>query len=204
MEHQPLKWAVEVWKMSDLKPLENNPFGKISVENKRRLREKLSRLGVFEVAAIDTNGDLLTFNKRYHLLKEMGVTELEVKVPSRKLEESERKEIIISSNVHEGEWDRQILEELFTDIDLSSLGLDLPELDLPGETVKAEKPEYEIVPKFSEKHSALVIVVDNEIDLNHLQQILELGTEESYKSQATGQTYVLTAKRFLEIWKSRS
>jgi hypothetical protein len=47
-------------------------------------------------------------------------------------------------------------------------------------------------------------VVENEIDLNHLQQILQLETEASYKSQATGQSYVITAKRLMELWKSKS
>jgi hypothetical protein len=205
---QAIEWKVETWPIAKLKPLEDNPFGKISAENKRRLGEKLRRLGIFEVATIDTNGDLLTFNKRYFLLKEMGVETIDVRVPTRPLTEAERKEIIISSNVHEGEWDKQILTELYADVNLQDLGLDLKGLTLENATGSAleekKEVEYPIVPKFSEKHSAIVIVVDNEIDLNHIQQILGLGTEKSYKSQDSGTTFVLDAKKFIEAWKSKS
>ena len=205
---QAIEWKVESWPIADLKPLQDNPFGKISPENKRRLGEKLRRLGIFEVATIDTNGDLLTFNKRYHLLKEMGVDTIDVRVPTRPLTEAERKEIIISSNVHEGEWDKQILADLYADVNLTDLGLDLKGLTLENATGSAleekKEVEYPIVPKFSEKHSAIVIVVSNEIDLNHIQQILGLGTEQSYKSSDTGTTYVLSCEKFMKAWSQKS
>lgn len=76
-----LNWKTEVRQMADLTPLDKNPFGKITQENKRRLSEKLKRLGNFDVATIDQNGMLLTFNKRFHLLRELGYTEIDVKVP---------------------------------------------------------------------------------------------------------------------------
>jgi hypothetical protein len=205
---EKLSWEVRKVKLSDLTPLENNPFGKVTEEKRKRLRESLQRLGDFQIATVDTDFVLLTANKRFFALKELGETETQVKFPSRKLTEEERKEIIVSSNLHEGDWIAEILERDYQDIDLKGIGLELDSLvsGILGSDPKPAiaEPEYPIVAKFSEKHSAIIVVVDNEIDLNHLQQILQLESEGSYKSQATGQSYVITAKRLMELWKSKS
>jgi hypothetical protein len=204
---EALTWKVVTLPMVELRPLEKNPFGKITEERKQRLREKLKRLGNFEVPTVDTDKVLLTFNKRYHLLKEMGVEEIEVKYPNRPLTESERKEIIIASNVHEGEWITEILEQEFAGIDLQSLGVEMDSLMQNvvkrNEVSSQDQAEMPIVPKFSEKHSAVILIIDNEIDLTHLQEILGLGTEKSYKSTESGQTYVIHFNRFIERWKSK-
>jgi hypothetical protein len=205
---EALSWKVVTLPMAELRPLDKNPFGKITEEKKQRLREKLKRLGNFEVPTVDTDKVLLTFNKRYHLLKEMGVEELEVKVPSRALTDQERKEIIIASNVHEGEWISEILQQEFASIDLASIGVELDSLmqDVAKRNTVGEQeaPEMPIVARFSEKYSAVILVVENEIDLTHLQEILDLGTEKSYKSNDSGQTFVISFSKFIERWKSKS
>ena len=122
----PPKWETQKRQVKDLVPLENNPFGKIDSIKLNRLKEKIESLGIFEIPTIDVNNDLLTFNKRYHILMSIGRSEeeIDVRVPDRPLTELERKQIIINSNVHEGEWDRKILEDVFADIDIESLGID--------------------------------------------------------------------------------
>lgn len=62
---------------------------------------------------------------------------------------------------------------------------------------------YPIVPKFSEKYDAILIVSDNEIDTTFLESALQIQQEQSYKSKKLGKGMVLTAKRFQELWKSR-
>jgi hypothetical protein len=142
---QELTWITEQRKIKELVPLERNPFGKINREKKKRLENKITRLGVFEIPTIDLNNDLLTFNKRAHILVALGRGEetIDVRVPERPLTEDERKEIILASNVHEGEWDELILKEDFSDIDLGEVGVDLSALDADEEEVKqiAEAPE---------------------------------------------------------------
>ena len=46
------------------------------------------------------------------------------------------------------------------------------------------------------------VVSTNAIDENHLAELLQLETEQSYKGERTGRTHVISAKRFLEVWKS--
>jgi len=205
-----LNWLTERRKLRELVPLENNPFGKISVENKDRLRQKIRKLGIFEIPTIDINNELLTFNKRYHLLCELESLEFEidVRVPERPLSDGERKEIIISSNIHEGEWDKQILEELYTEIDLEDIGLDIGGVDdLVGQQDDAlealgfedgQEPEYQIVPRFSEKYDAFVIISDNEIDATHVAELLGVKNAKCYKTEHIGRTHVIRAYDFLE------
>lgn len=208
-----LTWKAEERQIKTLRPLEENPFGKITEQKKHRLAEKLRKLGIFEIPTVDLNNDLLSFNKRWHILMELGRSEemIEVMVPSRALSAQERKEIILSSNVHEGEWDRQILEEMFADIDMDSIGIDMAEIEVPQELLQEndeqqkEQPEYPIVAKMSEQYDAFVIVCDNEIDSNFISEFLQLGTMRDFKKPGTvGRTRVLRADKFMQIIKARS
>ena len=64
-----------------------------------------------------------------------GEEEIDVRIPSRCLTESEFKEYNITSNVPVGFWDVDILEEHFADVDLESLGLFLDDIEIPGEAL---------------------------------------------------------------------
>lgn len=132
---EKLTWYTEKRRLKDLIPLEKNPFGKITEEKKTRLKNKLDTLGVFEIPTIDTNNELITFNKRYHCLLILWDenAEIDCRIPSRQLNENERKEIIVSSNIHEGEWDIEILEVDYTNIDLVEIGLDIEEIELKSD-----------------------------------------------------------------------
>ncbi len=211
-----LEWTTEKRLVKDLIPLEKNPFGRISEEKKQRLADKLRRLGVYQIPTIDLNNELLTFNKRRHILVAIGRGEeiIDVRVPNRALSQQERQEVILSDNVHEGEWDRQILEDLFSDIDLDEIGINLnaialPDelLDSPGddeiqEATEEEAAKYPIVAKFSEKYDAFVIVSDNEVDANYIRELLKLEVMKSYKSTAVGRTAVIQGHKFIEILKN--
>lgn len=206
---EPLDWVAGRRRLADLTPLENNPFGQITQEKKQRLSEKLRRLGVFESAPLDFDGTtLLGFNKRHHALLALHGEEYEVNVlvPTRQLTKAERDEIVLNSNIHEGDWVKDILREYEDVMSAAGLEFDLSIEEELASTEKAavEQPEYPIVAQFSEKHDAFVIVSANEIDTNHLKELLSLSKEASYKSTAVGQTHVLTAKTFLQLWNSKS
>jgi len=84
-----LTWKIERRKLSELKPLEKNPFGKSTPEKLERLKKKLDNLGVFETPTIDTDNNLLSFNKRHHALMTLwgADAEIDCMVPGRKLTE---------------------------------------------------------------------------------------------------------------------
>ena len=202
-----LSWRPETRRLDQLTPLESNPFGKITAEKRRRLEKKLVELGVFEAATLDTQGVLLTFNKRHNLLLGLygpGYV-VNVLVPDRELPADVRKKIILASNVSEGEWIDDILREQYNDV-LEDVGLQLAALDADVAAAAGDKeaePEFPIVAEFSEKYDAVVIVCRNAIDFNFVQEVLGLEKSQSYKAKEVGTTRVVDAKAFCEKWKSK-
>jgi hypothetical protein len=203
---QTINWLPAKRRLDQLTPLENNPFGKITQEKRRRLEAKLRELGVFEAATLDTADVLLTFNKRHNLLLGMyGPTyEVNVLVPDRELPADVRQKIILASNISEGEWIDEILREQYADV-LDEMGVQLALMDelvgAAGAAGKEAQPEYPIVAEFSERYDAFVIVCRNEIDANNVRELLGLDKRQSYKSQEVGQTHVIDAKAFSERCK---
>lgn len=109
-----------------------------------------------------------------------------------------------------------------TELDDLLSRISVPELDIPDLTEKDEfltefysyndqNCMYPIVPKFSEKYDAVIIISDNETDTAFLETALQIRTEQTYKNHTTkttasgnvGKSLVITARRFQEIWKSR-
>ena len=200
---QTITWLPATRRLDQLTPLENNPFGKITQEKRRRLEAKLRELGVFEAATLDTAGVLLTFNKRHNLLLGMygPAHVVNVLVPDRELPADVRKKIILASNISEGEWIDELLRGEYADV-LDDVGLLLATMDEQaadaGAAGKEAPPEYPIVAEFSEKYSAYIIVCRNEIDENNVRELLGVDKRQSYKSQEVGQTHVIEAKAFAE------
>ena len=196
-----LVWSTEKRLIKELIPLEKNPFGKVKKDGRKRLQEKIKKLGIFEIPTIDFENTLLTFNKRHYALMTLGrgEEEIDVRIPNRLLTDIERKEIILASNVHEGEWEKDILLADYADIDNDFMGMDddFFKVDIP-ETEDETEAEFPIVQKFSEKYDAVVIIVDNEIDRNCLFTMLGLNTEKCYKTQRTGVSQVISFKQFLD------
>ena len=196
-----ITWRPETRRLDQLTPLENNPFGKITQEKRRRLEAKLLELGVFEAATLDTQGVLLTFNKRHNLLLGLygPAYVVNVLVPDRELPAEVRKKIILASNVSEGEWIDDILRAQYQDV-LDDVGLSLAAADElvadAGASAKEVAPEYPIVAEFSEKYDAFIIVCRNEIDANNVRELLGIDKRQSYKSQEVGLTHVIDAKAF--------
>ncbi len=199
-------WRPATRRLDQLTPLENNPFGKITQEKRRRLEAKLRELGVFEAATLDTADVLLTFNKRHNLLLGMYGPNYEVNVlvPDRELPADVRKKIILASNISEGEWIEDLLRGEYADV-LDDVGLLLAAMDEQvadaGAAGKQAAPEYPIVAEFSEKYDAFIIVCRNEIDANNVRELLGVDKRQSYKSQEVGQTHVIDAKAFAERCK---
>ncbi len=200
-----LHWHNEQRLVSDLIEYEYNPR-KMTAQQMRKLRESLEKFGLVEIPVINFDGTLIAGHQRCKALAALGrAGELvDVRVPNRQLTEAEFKEYNIASNAIKGDWVDEILREHFADVDLSDFGISLADIeelhDQAG--VKEETPEMPIVQKFSEKYNAFVIVTTNAIDETHVAELLKVDMAKSYKSERVGRTNVLSAKQFLEAWKS--
>lgn len=145
----PLEWSTEKRKVSDLIPYEYNPR-KLSEDKKQKLRDSLEKYNLAEIPAINTNDVIIAGHQRVVVLMEIGRGDewIDVRVPNRELTELEFKEYNIRSNVSIGEWDIDILNEIFNDVDLLSLGLNvddipLPDLNLAMELHTEEESDFE-------------------------------------------------------------
>jgi DNA modification methylase len=145
----PLEWSTEKRKVKDLIPYEYNPR-KLTEEKKQKLRESLEKYNLAEIPAINTNDVIIAGHQRIIVLMEIGrgEEEIDVRVPNRELTENEFKEYNIRSNVQVGEWDIDILNAVFADVDLLSFGLNvddipLPDTMLPSELMNEEESDFE-------------------------------------------------------------
>ena len=194
--------------MSDLIPYEKNPR-KITTQIKQQLTDLVERYGLISVPIIDQDGTLVSGHQRLKTLPILGRGEedIDVRVATRKMTTEEFKEVMVIENAKFGEWDTALLKEEFVDLLADfDFGIDFASLDAEikqaaGVVSTAEMP---IVAKYSEKYRAIVIVCGNEIDENHVAEVLRVDTQKSYNSERVGRTSVITAKHFIDAWAAKS
>ena len=201
-------FKTEKVKVSDLVPHVKNPR-KIKQEEKKKLWERLKKFGMIGIPIRDADGSLLSGHQRCEVMVNHGLGdyEIDVRTAVRKLTEPELHEVMMIENTHAGDFDLKKLQEDFSEyIDVQDFGISLEDLieqvGADEKQVEAE-PEYSIVPKYSEKYSAVIIVIENSIDENFVRSVLKLEAEKDYKTDNIGESYVLTAQRFIELWQKK-
>lgn len=119
-------------RVSELHPLESNPR-KISKDDFNRLVDSLHINGFWEhqpMAIEEQDGRLvvLSGNQRLKACRKLKIAEVPTVLYSE-LTEAERTDIILRSNINNGEWDYGALtiDPIFQDIDLDFVGITIPE-----------------------------------------------------------------------------
>jgi hypothetical protein len=122
---EQLEWKTEKRKVNDLLPFEINPR-KISDEKRQQLIRSLEKFNLAEIPAINKDGIVISGNQRIKALQMIGRGEelIDVRVPNRQLTEAEVKEYNLISNTHAGEWDFEMLELEFSDINLNDFNIE--------------------------------------------------------------------------------
>lgn len=121
-----ISWTTGVREVADLLPWKENPR-KISKQALEKLKEKITQNGFHSVIVIDTDNTILSGNQRKTALTELGVSTVNVMIPSRKLTDKERRKIGIESNINDGEWDFEKLKSFDLEL-LQFAGFDEKEL----------------------------------------------------------------------------
>jgi hypothetical protein len=112
-----ITWSTEMRKVSELIPWDRNPRKK-NDRGVKNLTESIDRFGMVDIIVIQPDGNIIGGHRRLEYLIEHGAEEAEVRVPSRKLSESEQRELAIRLNKNiAGDWDFQKL----TDFDVNEL-----------------------------------------------------------------------------------
>lgn len=116
-----IQWHVEKRKVSDLIPWENNP--RIITEKMfKKLKESILRDGIFALPHINTDNVIIGGHQRKQAFIDLGIEEVDCLVPHRKLDEKEFMTGNLASNVVTGEWDADILANVFDPDVLTAVG----------------------------------------------------------------------------------
>lgn len=123
-----LEWTTQKRKVNDLIELDFNPR-KITEAKKQELISSIEKFNLVDIPAIDFDNTIISGKQRLTILRVIGRGEeiIDVRVPNRKLTENELKEYILMANTHAGEWDFDILQVEFSDIDVGSFGITMPD-----------------------------------------------------------------------------
>jgi len=111
-----MKWKTERRKIAELNPAPYNPR-KLTEKQKHDLSVSLDRFDLAAPIIINRNNRVIGGHQRIDILKTKGVTEVDVRVPTRKLTEAEEKELNLRLNKNIGEFD----PEKLIDFDAESL-----------------------------------------------------------------------------------
>ena len=153
---EKLKWETKKVKVKDLIQLDINPR-KITEEKKQKLVESLEKFNLAEIPAVNTDMTIIGGNQRVSalMLLERGEEEIDVRMPNRKLSKKEVKEYAIISNIHAGEWDFEILDLEFTDIEIESLDLSIPMI---FDSIEKTKTEPRVGKNIKEKTTSHILI----------------------------------------------
>lgn len=124
-----LSWVTETRKISELVPNVKNPRT-ISPKQIEDLKKSLKKFNVVEIPVIDTQNNVIAGHQRLMVLKLLGRENetIEVRVPNRKLTQSEYDQYLLVSNRVHGDWDWDALSKYFDMDTLTLSGFD--DLDL--------------------------------------------------------------------------
>lgn len=124
-----INWTTVQKKVDDLLPAEYNPR-RMTDEQAAQLEKSLTKFGLAEIPAINTDGTILAGHQRVVILKRLGKGDelIDVRIPSRELTDEEAKEYNLRSNKNTGEWDTKSLVDNFEAELLKDVGFDVDSL----------------------------------------------------------------------------
>ena len=124
-----ITWTSEKRKISDLIPAPYNPRELTEIQAKE-LTKSLERFNLADPIVINSDNTIIGGHQRINIYKANGKdnVEIDVRVPSRKLNPEEEKELNLRLNKNLGQWDYDMLANFDEDL-LKDVGFDSKELD---------------------------------------------------------------------------
>ena len=138
-----INWKIEKRNIEELQGYDKNPR-KFTDKGLKDLKKSLLNCGDANIITINADNTVLGGHARLTVMKQLGYTEVDVKVPEKQLNEKQVQEVVIRLNANTaGEWDLDKLEADFNVDELNEWGLDIEftELEEEKEIVEDEVPE---------------------------------------------------------------
>lgn len=195
-----------------LKPAEYNPK-KCSPKEEKGIEDSIKLFGFVEPLVINTfegrEDVIVTGHQRVRIAKKLGYTkvpcvEVYCSYPDEEMELNAR----LSKNTASIDYD--ILAKYYKKDKLLAIGFKEEELKafMTEFEEKFHKENnatcvYPLVPKFSEKYDAVIIVSKNSIDTAFLETALGIEKCQSYKNSRTGKAMVIDVDKFRKQWEGK-
>lgn len=178
-----LEWSTEKRKVNELLPLSINPR-KISEEKKQQLIKSIEKFNLAEIPVVNKDNTIISGHQRIIALQMIGRGEelIDVRIPNRPLTQNQIKQYNLISNTHAGQWDVEILQIEFQDVNTHEMwDFDIPGFDLPFiQELKTavNKKEKKAVEYYQDNQWFLNIRCESEHHAQRLyEQFLEQGLD---------------------------
>jgi len=139
-----IAWHTEKRRVGDLTEWDRNPR-RLSESQAKHLATSLIKFGYVEPVQINTDNRIIGGHQRARVMRQAQLvtddTMIDVRVPSRKLDDKEYEELAIRLNKNTGDWDWEALsisfdqnflrEVGFSPMDFGMVGLKTPEFEVP-------------------------------------------------------------------------
>jgi len=140
-----MNWKTEKRNIADLIPAEYNPR-QATEKDVKNLTASLDRFSLADPIIINADNKIIGGHFRIRILKEKGVTEVDVRVPDRQLTLEEEQELNLRLNKNLGEWDFEGLanfnEDMLVDVGFTPEELDdIFQLDMTPDEKDDQVPE---------------------------------------------------------------
>jgi len=106
-----ITWKTERIKVKDLIPADYNPR-KISEKERADLTESIKEFSEVEPVVANTNNHLIGGHQRVSIYADLGIEEIDVRIPSRKLSTEEEMRLNLRLNKNTASWDEEKLQDL--------------------------------------------------------------------------------------------
>lgn len=138
-----INWKIEKRNIEELQGYDKNPR-KFTEKGLKDLKKSLQNCGDANIITINADNTVLGGHARLTVMKQLGYTEVDVKVPDELLNEKQVQEVVVRLNANTaGEWDLDKLQADFNVDELNEWGLDIEftELEEEKEIIEDEVPE---------------------------------------------------------------
>lgn len=135
-----ISWLPRTRNLNELKENPYNPR-RLTKNQAAHLKKSLDKFGVCEPIVINTDGMIIGGHQRCRTLRKLGYTQVPVYEPDRELDKPEVEELTIRLNKNVGEWDDEILANLWAVEDLVAWGFTEDELQVDIETIEGTQKE---------------------------------------------------------------
>ena len=192
--------------LSDLKECGYNPK-KAKPKELEGIRQSITEFGIVDPFVINTyegrENVIINGHQRKIVYEELGFTEVPCVEVCLPLEAEKELNLRLSKNVVG--IDEALLAINFQKELLEKVGYNTAELaGVQSEfqqqlnSITNKDVPYPLVPKFSEKYDAIIIISKNAIDTTYLKTKLNIGKAQSYKNSRTGEATIITVDQFRE------